>query len=765
MTKSLEHLQQELNFSNDKVSQLQQRAKMRLEQGKQLYQTQYNTVIREQLLLSQEALEDLSQLQHEWKLEKSTVEAIQQQVDREYASDRQRYEKACLEHLCQGLSLTEWNGDNLRQEFNLKDAAEIKNLETQAQEEFEAKKQSYRDAFDTKLRQNNLNSRIRAEILASMPYPRLNDTCLRAIEEAVRPIFERDKKAYQQIFGDVLCDNHIAAPGTLQVEQARLRFSDDLARSLEQEVLANARTICRQDILKSLLYQETGSRESQQQPQHVREWKLLGDEAGAIHQELTQAIAAYEAELTQFIQTRNPAQVEALTADEQAMLDDYRLQSGLPLAATAVIEQRLWAHVQQAQQQQQQDYQNRLQQYETTLRREYQKNQPDQDFLRNLSVALQLETADRERIEATVQQQLAPSIEPVPAPEKLVSQPIVLEQPPVSAEPVSQPQPLPVPSTQEPEKQPEPMTKPPKRWQWAGAAIAISVVSGAITIPLYQQWQADRAAQKQLEEIRQLHAKQRFEDCLSSTNTFPPGSPLNNDVQGLKIQCRNGQSQTLLQQAEDQEKLGELAAAIETANNVDPESPAYPATQQLIKRLEGRRLLLAKAYYLDKGNLRGAIAMLRLIPPDHPNHAIAQSILPTLQPEWDANQKALNKATQELTKGNGSPYKAKEFLQQIKTTWQGTKVASVYWNKQTEPHLKTANKLIQAEIAKAEEAAVEAAGSVQEPQHEENGIPTNAGGSGTHQVPQGENGNNTQPPVSGSGRSTEGGICTGVGPC
>jgi hypothetical protein len=721
-TQTLEHLEQKLNFSNDKVRQLQQRATIRLEQGKQTYQAQYNTAIREQLLLSEDVLENLRQLQREWKLEKNTVEVIQQQIDREYESDRQRYEKACLEHLCHGFSLAELNCDTLRKNSNLKDASEIKNLEAQAKEEFETKRQSYRDAFDTKLRQNNLNSRIRAEILASMSYPRLNETCLRAIEEEVRPIFERDKKAYQQVFGDVLCNHHKAEPVTLQVEQARSRFGDDLARSLEQEMLSNARTICRQEILKKLLHQDTLEPESQQQLHHLREWKLLGDAAATIQEELTQAIATYEAVLTQFMQTHRQAQIEELAADDRAILDEYRLESGLPTEATDAIEQRLCAHLQQAQQQQRQDYQNRIQQYETALQREYQKPQPDQDFLRNFSIVLELDTADQERTEATVRQQLTPPTEPIPIPEEPVSQPIVVEQPP-SPEPVSQPHTRTFALPQKPEEQKQPLAKPTEWWKWA-AAIAVPVVAGVIGVSLYQQWQADQTAQKQLEVIRQGYAKKAFELCLRDASDFPQNSRFNNEVQGLKVQCRNDKSKEFLQQAQREEKKGSLAAAIETASKVDPDAPVYPTSQQLIKRLEGRWLLLAKGYYLEQGNLQGAIDMLRRISKDHPDYAIAQSMLPKLQPEWDANQKALNAVKQELK--NGSPYKAKDFLQKIKTTWQGKPVASLYWKAQASPHLKTANKQIQ-EIARARaEAEAAAAQRVQEqPALPDNDTPTN----------------------------------------
>lgn len=712
-TPMLEALQQQFGFSDEKVRQLQQRAREQLEQGKQAYREQYNSAIRQQLLLSQDVLEALSQLQAECKLEPHTVTQIQQEVDGLYQNHRQQYEKACLEHLCRGQLLADLDRSHLQATLQLTDAREIENLESQAEQEWEAKQQNYQQTFDRRLRQNGFNPRLRADILQSMPYPRLSEACLTEIETEVRRAFERDRKAYQQTFGDALCRSQPLSETetrSLQAEQTRLRFGDDLARSLEQAVLQDARAVYQDALLKKLIPQGTLDRDSQEQLHQLREWHLLGQEASTIEHKLTQAVAAYEAQYRQLTQTYGQTGVVSLTAQDRATLEQCRVHHSLPVEAAGAIKQRIDTQRHQAEEQQRQQYQAYLQEYKAAVAQEYAKPQPDREFLRMLQSARNLKAADVERIEATVQQQIIPPEPPAPEPEPPTPEPIILTAPISHPDPIAPPKVIAQPETlaPEPDKRPQPQRERPQGWRWVSVMVATPVLA-MVAFLLYQNWQADQATQTALQTLRQQHTTKDYEGCLRSASTFPANSPLSREAQRLKTQCRDQQGQAFLQQAQTLVNQGKFADAIATINQIDAATPAHAEAQTLLKQIAGKMNDQAKAYYLQQGDPKKAIGMLVQSLKVNSGSPAVEKMIQQLQPEWNANQKALDRAKQALE--DSLPYDAKKSLEQIKTTWQGKPTASAYWNERKAPLLKQIDQQIQAALAA--EAARQAASQAQ----------------------------------------------------
>jgi serine/threonine protein kinase, bacterial len=171
-----------------------------------------------------------------------------------------------------------------------------------------------------------------------------------------------------------------------------------------------------------------------------------------------------------------------------------------------------------------------------------------------------------------------------------------------------------------------------------------------------------------------------YQACLHQASMIPQGSPLYAQGQTLAITCQ-------LQPARELAATGNLESAIGTLVTILPSDRAYLPAQQLVGQWSDTLLVQAIQQY-RAGDLSAAIATAQKIPAASPVSQQAQSAIASWQQEWQMNTNNLELAQQALAQRKWP--EAIAIANQLTVLGHPAIEEAGYWQQKIAPLLQTA---------------------------------------------------------------------------
>jgi serine/threonine-protein kinase len=169
-------------------------------------------------------------------------------------------------------------------------------------------------------------------------------------------------------------------------------------------------------------------------------------------------------------------------------------------------------------------------------------------------------------------------------------------------------------------------------------AVLVSLVAGYI---LY--WQPRPSISKTLEQIENLKAAGKYEECMSQAPTIPRHSFFYTDAQTILFECQLAQAKTL---AADRK----FYAAIAAASHIPQGEILYQDAQHLVDQWSESILKTADNTYRS-GKLNDAIAIAEAIPETSLVYQKSQGAIKQWNGEWQKNNSYLKAAQKALDAG------------------------------------------------------------------------------------------------------------------
>ncbi|MGV0027823.1 caspase family protein [Phormidesmis priestleyi] len=236
--------------------------------------------------------------------------------------------------------------------------------------------------------------------------------------------------------------------------------------------------------------------------------------------------------------------------------------------------------------------------------------------------------------------------------------------------------------------EPIPLEKVTKRKEQSARSLqtilsAVAVVGSLVAIVPYQQWQADRKAESELDRIKNL-AKTDRQACIDSARVFPENAHWNK-AQTLLNQCEIAQNWDRFNQAKDLAEQGKLQSAITIARQIPQDSGITLETKKRIN-LWAKAILKVAAKHYEQGKFGSAIEIAKAIPKNTTIYQQGQLKINQWSQDWKANQVYV-----------GTAKKAQSNQEWSRVLNVGKQVKHPYWRKQVQPLMQEA-KQAQREI-------------------------------------------------------------------
>ncbi|NEP11444.1 MAG: serine/threonine protein kinase [Symploca sp. SIO2C1] len=214
----------------------------------------------------------------------------------------------------------------------------------------------------------------------------------------------------------------------------------------------------------------------------------------------------------------------------------------------------------------------------------------------------------------------------------------------------------------------------PKPLGVLAVGVVAALASLGVSSAYYFQGQSTRE-ELVLEEIQQLSRSGQYEACVRTANNLHKTSPQYESAQGWLNNC----AEELLETAQELAKDQDFQEAIIKADKLLPVGLFEAQTKSLISQWSNNLIQQATKLYQEEGKLDEAIALIETIPNTVPTSKKAQEVIAQWQKEWAANDTLLKEAQQAFDSGNWQ-----EVIE------KASKVTTTYWQKQIRIIIQTA---------------------------------------------------------------------------
>jgi serine/threonine-protein kinase len=167
---------------------------------------------------------------------------------------------------------------------------------------------------------------------------------------------------------------------------------------------------------------------------------------------------------------------------------------------------------------------------------------------------------------------------------------------------------------------------------------AAAIAAGVVLLVL--PWQASQAAKQTLQQAKEHLQAKDYDDCAARAREVPAKfGELKSEAERLAGSC------SVLMQANQLANRNDWRGAIAKLESVSSNAPTYGEAQTLLGQW-GDRLLQQATEKYQKGDLKGAIALLANLPP------VLQPKVQSRVTQWQTNQNNLQTAQSALKAGN-----------------------------------------------------------------------------------------------------------------